>query len=574
MASATIPDMTGWPDEKIIEATFLIEQIQRFSVMSKEEEERHAYRARLEASPAEFFREAWKVLEPGKPLNWDWHYDCIGEHLHAAFLGQIRRLAINIPPRMGKSSYATIAWPAWGWTRDSTKRFLTSSYSADLSRDHSIKRRRLIQSPWYQSIWPMEMSRDTDRQDQYSNLSTGEMIATSVGATATGRGGSILILDDALSADEAKSKVKRVTMHGWFVDTFSKRLDDPAKGVIVAIEQRTHQEDFTGWAMANEPEQWTLLKIPLVAERPQQYSFPMSGQVITREAGDVLQPDRFPPSVIAQRRIHTRNFATQDQQEPAPDSGIVFMREWWKYRSAPRARYDRVITSWDFAVEGKSTSDYNVGVCLGQVGAEIDIIDVFRAKIPFPQQQRALQAFAQKHPEASKHLVEKKANGPAIVASLATVVSGLVAIEPQGSKEMRADAASGTVEAGNVYLVEGAWNNDWVDEHTIFPNGINDDQCDAAAQGINYLRGKNYAYGLLAAEEEAVAEIQRQKEAYMQRIQMGKPDTPKEAIHCPACAKVTVTMIGGSYHCNSCNHTWPGPGAGKPGSNPTAYLRK
>ena len=36
-------------------------------------------------------------------------------------------------------------------------------------------------------------------------------------------------------------------------------------------------------------------------------------------------------------------------------------------------------------------------------------------------------------------------------------------------------------EAGNVYLVNGDWIPDFLNEIEIFPDGKNDDQCDAAS---------------------------------------------------------------------------------------------
>jgi ribosomal protein L37AE/L43A len=153
-------------------------------------------------------------------------------------------------------------------------------------------------------------------------------------------------------------------------------------------------------------------------------------------------------------------------------------------------------------------------------------------------------------------------------------VPGLIAVEPQGSKLQRADAATPQIEAGNVYLVEGPWVMDFIEEHTIFPNGANDDQVDASGQGINYLRGKNYAYGLLGFEQ---MEIDAQRKAYedeMERAKtMSKPDRGAQSIGCPKCKSRTVVRIGNQYRCNSCTNQWPVPNVGA-AQNTDAYMRK
>jgi predicted phage terminase large subunit-like protein len=50
-----------------------------------------------------------------------------------------------------------------------------------------------------------------------------------------------------------------------------------------------------------------------------------------------------------------------------------------------------------------------------------------------------------------------------------------------GAKELRADPWAGQVQAGNVVLVAGDWNRDFIDEHESFPNSKYKDQVDAAA---------------------------------------------------------------------------------------------
>jgi len=545
-------------DAELKQLQFLTEERERFAKMTVEEERFETTRAEAGRNPASFFRASWAVLEPGKHLEWSWHYDLIGEYLQAAFLRQIRRLIINVPPRTAKSSEATVCFPAWAWTKQPGMRFLTASHSSGLSGDHSAARRRLIESAWYQSLWPLEFTRDTNRRDQYRNTHQGEMIATSVGSSeALGKGGDILIVDDAMNPAEARSAAKLKELHDWFPNVFRQRLNDPATGVIIVIEQRTGENDLTGWLKSNEPDQWQDVVVPMEAPARKEYLFPISGKIHTREVGDVVQPNRHTAEVIASRKIHSRTWATQDQQQPAPDSGIVFLREWWKYRGVPRDKYDQIVTSWDFAVEGNADSDFNAGICLGKCGADIDVIDVFAERLPFPQQQQAVANFARKHPYASRHLIEKKANGPAIIASLKSKIPGLIAVEPQGDKLQRADAATPECEAGNVYLIEGAWNHDFVEHMAIFPNGSNDDIEDAFSQAVNWLRGHNYSYGLLAYHQQQTMAQVAKTEAVLQSSKIIKPDTGVQTLSCPKCDSPSVVRIGGQYRCNGCTATWP-----------------
>ena len=58
----------------------------------------------------------------------------------------------------------------------------------------------------------------------------------------------------------------------------------------------------------------------------------------------------------------------------------------------------------------------------------------------FPDQVRAIKAMAARHPEATKVIIEKKANGAAAITELQNQVSGIQAVVPTRDKVARADA--------------------------------------------------------------------------------------------------------------------------------------
>jgi len=62
-------------------------------------------------------------------------------------------------------------------------------------------------------------------------------------------------------------------------------------------------------------------------------------------------------------------------------------------------------------------------------------------------------------------------------------------IRPEGSKRERAMGLASYAEAGNVYLVNGPWIKDFLDECDTFPDGNHDDQVDVVSGGFNELAG-------------------------------------------------------------------------------------
>ncbi len=60
-----------------------------------------------------FVEWAWPVLEPATPFQPNWHIDLLCEYLEGITAGDIRRLVINVPPRIGKSLPVAVLWPCW-----------------------------------------------------------------------------------------------------------------------------------------------------------------------------------------------------------------------------------------------------------------------------------------------------------------------------------------------------------------------------------------------------------------------------------------------------------------------------
>src|SRR5436853_730871 len=288
---------------------------------------------RLAGDLASFAKKAWKVLNPTRPFIWSWHYDYLCEMLTLVKQRRLRRLIINIPPRTLKSTLVTVIYPSWVWLTEPEHNFLTASYSLDLSTEHSVTRRSLLQSPWFQRLFGdrFQLAGDRNQVAQYANDRRGQMIATSVGATTMGRGCDTAILDDPVSADQAVSDAERTTANTWIDATLRSRLNDPAKGAIIVVMQRLHELDATGFLLEQEPGVWTHVRIPLVAEEDETWTFPISGRIVQRKAGDILMPERFTPEVVEQQQSRRLVFAGQYQQRPAPLEGNLIKRSEVRY---------------------------------------------------------------------------------------------------------------------------------------------------------------------------------------------------------------------------------------------------
>jgi predicted phage terminase large subunit-like protein len=452
-----------------------------------------------ERSLADFVRQGWPVLEPKTPYLENWHHDYLAEALEAVAAGEIRKLIINLAPRFGKSLLVSVFFPCWLWLRMPAERFLFASYSTVLATKHSVDRRALLQSRWFASRWGklIRLADDANRQTEFSNTQRGHMIATSVGASATGRGGNFLICDDLINPDQANSDVERARALRWFDETFSTRLDDKKTGRQLIIEQRTHAADLTGHLLGEQG--WYHIALPAIEERKTVIVFPRSRQQMVRNEGDILWPAREGADELAaaRQRLGAFAFQAQYQQNPTARDGNLIKREWLSatYHALP-ARFDSLVLSLDTAYKTAATNDYSAAVVIGTLRGPRDgfapghyLVDAWRGKLEFAALKRkVVELYQTWHPRVV--LVEDAASGPSLIQELRAGTSlPLKPLRPDRDKYQRIAAVTPILESRRLHLPETAWwREDFIAELTSFPAGAHDDWCDALAMALNHLR--------------------------------------------------------------------------------------
>lgn len=508
---------------------------------------------------ATFFKAAWIILEPEVPLSWSFHYDYLTEWLTLIANGEFKKrypeklgIIISVPPRSGKSLLCTVIFPVWTWLEHPERRFLCASYSGDLAIDHASKRRYLVKSAWFQKYFADRFQYTVDKTDDFRNDRTGYFISTSIEGSGTGFGGDICIGDDLLSGQEARNKAVKKATNDWLDSTFRKRLNNPVTGCFVHISQRLAADDPTGHLLGTEnpgeesthrAKEWVHIKIKREAEEDEVYTFPKSGHVFKRLKGDILQPERCPPHVLENMKSKSREWAGQEQQEPAPSGGVVFRSDWWRYYPAGKhlPAFDQVVLSVDCAFKSAQDNDYVAIQKYGITGRHRILLWRRTEHLGYIATKAAIKADvrAQKVewccdpvPAADLVLIEDKANGPAIIEELRADPKfgiAIVAIKPTSSKDSRAYAASSDVEAGNVILPEDA---PWIGEFTLlfsqwFGEGsiLHDDDIDAMSQLVNWARQR--VYGLSQWYEEQAAKLapkpQTDNQIIQERVKQGKP---------------------------------------------------
>lgn len=450
-------------------------------------------------SLATFIRRAWAQLEPGQPYSHGWHMDAIGEHLEAVTKGQIKRLLINIPPGTMKSMSTSVFWPAWEWGPLGMQhiRFIGASHEEGLATRDSMKMRRLVQSDWYQRLWPLEFVGDQNQKTYFENSKTGWRQSCPV-KSMTGKRGDRVLWDDPHSVEDAYSVVALETSTRIFKETLPTRLNNPDSSAIIIVMQRLNESDVSGEIIKGDYG-YEHLCLPMEYESSRPCVTVLGSPDPRKEDGELLFPARFPRDVVTRDKKIMGEYAVagQFQQRPSPLGGGIFKTGWWRYYQLLPA-IKRIIQSWDTAFAIKTASDYTVCTTWAECESGYYLIDLFKQKLEFPDLKRsAISLYAKHKPHAV--LVEDKASGQSLIQELKRETRmPIVPIKVDTDKVSRAYAVTPLIESGRVFLPDGAsWLAEFISSMGTFPNAAHDDDVDSVTQALNYLARGGGATGLL-----------------------------------------------------------------------------
>lgn len=437
-------------------------------------------------SLAGFVRHAWHVLEPNTTYLHNWHIDAICEHLEAVTRGDINRLLINVPPGTMKSLLVSVMWPAWEWGPKglSSKRNLTTAHALHLALRDSRKMRNLIQSEWFQTLWPLRLIRSGD--GSFENERMGNREATAFSGLTGGRGDNV-ILDDPHSTEDAESDAERATAIRILKESLPSRVNDPIRSAIVVIMQRLHEGDVSGEII--KAGGYVHLMLPMEFDVSRRCTTSIGFQDPRTYEGQLLFPGRYPREVIERDKKDMTPYAIsgQWQQQPTPRDGAYFMKSWFKrYRDRPANL--RYYMSSDHAPTAGKNSDYS---CVRVWGLD-------EKKDLYLIDGRRMHTTMDKMAEFASEMIRKwdpccwfpeddnnwKAAAPFIMDELRkrNQVIRIEPMSPHGAdKVAKAQSFEGMAALGRVWIAEGPEGDEIIQQYITFPAAANDDEVDAAA---------------------------------------------------------------------------------------------
>ena len=430
--------------------------------------------------------------------------------------GESPRLLLLCPPRMGKSEIGSRHTPAWVLGKHPDWEIIAASHTSSLSLSFSRYLRDVMRDPAYTAVFPETILDSSSQSVENWNLTKGGgYMAAGVGTGITGRGCSILLIDDVVKdAEAAQSLTIRDNTWEWYLSTAYTRLA-PGGGVL-GILTWWHDDDWAGrlqQAMAQgDGDEFEIVKYPAINDYGDEYILPddsivqipagnpvPDGSRLTRPMGTAVHPQRYTTEMMlrikrnlvagGQKRVWDALY----QQNPIPDEGNYFSKEMFRYYgSAPDRRELYVYQAWDFAISEGKESDYTVGVCIGQDHYDnLYILDVRRFRsgdggyiideildfaatwdadvLGFEDGQiwKAIEFQFQKRCEERRQYPSHEL------------------LKPLTDKMVRANPLKGRMQLGKVYFDKQApYFTELMKEMLHFPAGKHDDQIDSLAWAI------------------------------------------------------------------------------------------
>lgn len=435
------------------------------------------------------------------------HVEALIDVLQRVADGLLYRLMIFMPPRHGKSEITSRLFTAYYLYRHPERFVGMTSYGANLAYTLSRSARDNFRAAGGALA--------TEGVEMWETPEGGGLWAAGVGGPITGKGAFLLLVDDPVkNAEEAASFTLREKQKEWWRSTFYTRQEPDA--AIVVIQTRWHEDDLSGWLLAQEvdadaePEHWHILCMPAIGEPLPPFPASCTVEADDRQPGEALCPQRYPLAKLQRIRANVGEevWGSLYQQRPRSAEGDIFNWTWWdgknRYNLEDSRIRNRVIARWQFwdtALKDETSNDPSACVTFELwPDYRIAVRHVFNGRLQSAFLPDKIQEFATRFNQDGKLqavVIEDKASGTTAIQTLrATSPAWLATIiqefEPRGTKEYRARQAAIWCARDAVLLPwpneDAPWLYEFADPQAgqlfRFPKAAHDDMVDAFSMGI------------------------------------------------------------------------------------------
>lgn len=453
------------------------------------------------------------------------HHTLMAEAFEKVARGEIKRLAISIGPRHGKSELTSFMLPAWFLGKFPDRKIIQVSNNERLASGFGRKVRNLVGSEEgtsrFSEVFPgVTLAADSKAAASWHTNKGGRYFAVGVSGQVTGEGASIAILDDVHSEQEAKNAEHNPAVFDDVVEWYSSGIRQRLQpgGAIIMVATRWSKRDLIGQVLRRMEDaisegarpgtfdQWTVIEFPAILDEDTESARPLWPGFWSLDE-----------LLATKKAIGPVKWAAQYLQKPTGGQSAIFKEDSWRIwggpnDKCPNPKYavawenldppacDYTIHSWDTAIKKNERADYSAMTSWGifrvedpDTGKEINniiLLSAFKDRLEFPELKKKVRQFYEEDMPDTL-LIEDKGSGSSLIQELRSTGTPVENFSyGRGGKGMSNDKIARANLIADIFASRYVWRPDRrfadevVLEMTDFPAGEHDDLVDSTVQAL------------------------------------------------------------------------------------------
>ncbi len=285
----------------------------------------------------------------------------LAEALEKVERGEMLRLALSVPPQMGKTAICTKGFPAWIAGKYPHRDTIIAAYNQNLAETFGTHIRRIIEGREFQEVFPKARLEGGVRSKKEMMFEDGGSINL-IGrdGAGTGRSADLFIIDDPYkNKTDVDSLATREEVWSLYTRVVNSRMRNT--GAVIVIHTRWSTDDLIArltdplnpYYNAEVAKDWTYINIPEIMDDE------VVASILGKKVGDALWPERRSLKMLnTVRLMDPAGFSALHMGKPTPPEGAFFQVEHlhgYDHKQLPKNM--RFYLAGDLAVSTKKTAD-------------------------------------------------------------------------------------------------------------------------------------------------------------------------------------------------------------------------